>query len=85
MNILRKVKSDYYPLSEGSGSDVIDCDLFIASPDDYVDYKALSYVWGDANNTRPICLCGLPFQVAVNLEAALRSLRQIAHPCVLWG
>jgi hypothetical protein len=71
-------------LRECPGSDVVDCDLFMVSSDDHVDYTALSYVWGNTNNTKPICPCGLTFQVTVNLEAALRSLRQIGRRCVLW-
>lgn len=71
-------------LREGSGSDEIDCDLLIASLDGQVDYEALSYVWGDARDTKPIRLCGQPFHVTVNLESALRNLRQTDRPCILW-
>jgi hypothetical protein len=71
-------------LRGGSGSDEVDCDLLITSLDDQVDYEALSYVWGDASDTRPIRLCGQPFHVTVNLESALRNLRQTDRPCILW-
>ena len=71
-------------LRGGSRSDEIDCDLLIASLDDRVDYEALSYVWGDARDTKPILLCGQPFHVTVNLESALRNLRQTDRLCILW-
>jgi hypothetical protein len=71
-------------LRGGSGSDEVDCDLLIASLDDQVDYEALSYAWGDASDTRPIRLCGQPFHVTVNLESALRNLRQTDRPSILW-
>ena len=67
-----------------SGSDEVDGDLLIASLDDQVDYKALSYVWGNARDTKPIRLCGQPFHVTVNLESALRNLRPTDRPCTLW-
>ena len=71
-------------LRGGSESDGVDCDLLIASLNDQVDYEALSYVWGDARDTKPIRLCGQPFHVTVNLESALRNLRQTDRPCILW-
>ncbi|TDZ22179.1 Heterokaryon incompatibility protein 6, OR allele [Colletotrichum orbiculare MAFF 240422] len=46
----------------------------------YQSYVALSYVWGDATDLRPITLDGQCFFVTQNLEAALRNLR---HPS--WG
>jgi hypothetical protein len=40
-------------------------------------YEALSYVWGDATDTRDILLNSQPFPVTKNLEAALRHLRKL--------
>ena len=39
------------------------------------DYVALSYCWGDAGTTREIIVNGYSIRVTVNLEAALRQLR----------
>lgn len=39
------------------------------------DYVALSYTWGDVNDTRNIVLNGHPTAVGANLESALRVLR----------
>jgi hypothetical protein len=40
------------------------------------DYIALSYVWGDANDTAEIYLDGIKVAVRANLEAALLQLRK---------
>jgi hypothetical protein len=47
-------------------------------------YEALSYVWGDPNDTREIFLHGESFQVTTNLESALRHLRSRTGERVLW-
>ena len=38
-------------------------------------YTALSYAWGDPNNTAPITLNGHTRHVTANLQSALRHLR----------
>ncbi|KAF1978376.1 heterokaryon incompatibility, partial [Bimuria novae-zelandiae CBS 107.79] len=45
---------------------------------DWGDYVALSYTWGDPKETREIVVNGKSVQVTVNLEAALRALRDKA-------
>ena len=47
------------------------------------DYVALSYCWGDARTTRGIFVNGHSMQITVNLEAALRQLRD-SH-CIKQG
>ena len=47
------------------------------------DYVALSYCWGDAQTTREIIVNGHSIQVTLNLEAALRQLRE-SH-CIKQG
>ena len=47
------------------------------------DYVALSYCWGDAHTTREIIVNGCSRHVIVNLEAALRQLRD-SH-CIKQG
>lgn len=39
------------------------------------DYAALSYTWGDKNDTKPIKINDAEVQVTKNLESSLRSLR----------
>ena len=55
---------------------------FILTED--LQYKALSYVWGDPTITSPILLNGHEFQITTNLEAALRSLRYEDSERLLW-
>jgi len=49
----------------------VSCHLEIAS----LSYEALSYVWGNLHETKPIKLNGKPYEVTINLESALRHLR----------
>lgn len=78
-NQIRLVK-----LQPGRWIDPIICQLT------YVDievarYKALSYVWGSPQVTRPIRLNDQIYPVTVNLESALRHLReQYKDGLVLW-
>ena len=48
-------------------------------------YCALSYVWGDSENTRPIEVNGKVFHVTCNLASALRHLRHAVRPRFLWA
>ncbi|KAI1758563.1 HET-domain-containing protein [Hypoxylon sp. FL1150] len=68
----------------GTWSDIIACEVHVASMDDSPSYEALSYVWGDANKRRPISVDGQHFEVAENLYLALRRLRRAASPRVMW-
>lgn len=47
-------------------------------------YNALSYVWGDANDTRPIILDGHVFQVTKNLFTALTQLHASQVRARIW-
>lgn len=52
------------------------------------DYLALSYCWGDTRITREIIVNGHSIHVTVNLEAALRQLRNchcIKHGYKIWA
>jgi hypothetical protein len=40
-----------------------------------LDWDALSYCWGDPNDTRLIIVDNMPFNATRNLESALRQLR----------
>jgi hypothetical protein len=71
-------------LIPGNFVDDIRCSLSTASLNDGVSYEALSYVWGDPGSTRQIIIDGLPARVTDNLETALRYLRYVSRPRVLW-
>ena len=65
--------------------EIITCQIETVSLDDLHIYTALSYVWGDAADTRPILLDGHPHEVTVNLESALRHLgRKASEARKLW-
>ncbi|KAL9611450.1 MAG: hypothetical protein Q9167_003887 [Letrouitia subvulpina] len=71
-------------LEPGNWSDPICCTSEARSLDGNPTYDALSYVWGDANNRRPIQLDDSRFEVTENLWTALRRLRDPNIRRVLW-
>jgi hypothetical protein len=62
-------------IQPGPFSSPINCTLHYANLKDSPPFEALSYVWGDAQDTLPIFLDGHVFNVTTNLESALRHLR----------
>ena len=48
-------------------------------------YVALSYVWGDENDRRPIFVNGDLVHIGTNLEEALRELRHDTEDVILWA
>jgi len=63
-------------LYPGQPGEDIQCSMQTVSLDERPRYTALSYVWGDPANTRPICVDGKTFNATVNLESALRQIRR---------
>lgn len=47
-------------------------------------YTALSYTWGDSLSTTPILMNSVETQVTINLETALRHIRQPTGIIILW-
>jgi hypothetical protein len=47
-------------------------------------YEALSYIWEDQSQTLDILVSGKHLEVTLNLESALRHLRQTNKPRFLW-
>ncbi|GKT54220.1 heterokaryon incompatibility protein [Colletotrichum tofieldiae] len=68
----------------GQFNDEIYCELHVISLCKSPVFDALSYVWGDLTSTREIFVQGISHQVTVNLEVALRYLRQVDRPRTLW-
>ncbi|KAI8943339.1 hypothetical protein NX059_001356 [Plenodomus lindquistii] len=65
----------------------IECELIDYVLDETEDqhlYEALSYTWGDPNDTVSIVLDSRPFEVTHNLHAALRRLRNHRFDRILW-
>jgi len=48
-------------------------------------YEALSYVWGDPNETLPIYINNSQFLITTNLHAALTRLRDHTFERILWA
>ncbi|KAK8096043.1 HET-domain-containing protein [Apiospora kogelbergensis] len=71
------------PASSNIG-DRVCCSLKVASLNKKPKYEALSYVWGDRNQTSTIIVDGAPFEATINLEAALRHLQRPDAKRVLW-
>ncbi|OCK78908.1 hypothetical protein K432DRAFT_300975 [Lepidopterella palustris CBS 459.81] len=68
----------------GTAASPLVCYLGYVSLNEQPQYKALSYVWGDASQTLPIQLDGQAFDVTVNLKSALRRLRHPSGPQTYW-
>ncbi|KAJ0310460.1 hypothetical protein COL516b_002264 [Colletotrichum fioriniae] len=69
-------------LLPGSFDDEIECRLKTITPS--ASYEALSYVWGDPQDTRTIKVQGETMNVTANLESALRHLRRVREALELW-
>src|SRR3954451_17795328 len=62
----------------------VKAELFITSLHENATFKALSYTWGNANDTVSISLNGHPVAVTRNLEKALRHIRQQTEDLIIW-
>ena len=71
-------------LEPGAWPDGIRCSIHTISFDGQPVYDALSYVWGDPNNRKPIQLNGHSFEVTENLWIVLRRLRDHGIRRELW-
>lgn len=78
----RKIK--LLTLEPGQPSDDIVCSIHYSPLDGSSKYEALSYVWGDADFTSPIICNDDERQVTSNLAAALRHLRDLDEPRIIW-
>ena len=63
---------------------MLQCSLTIERPQ-IQPYSALSYCWGDINDTVSIHFGGQDFKITRNLEAALRQLRREHEVVVVWA
>jgi hypothetical protein len=63
---------------------LICCELSPAFRDQNPLYGALSYTWGDANDTRPIKVNGEVINVTTNLKTALEHIQKDVTDVVIW-
>ena len=73
-------------LPSRSSESQVDCEIFHYDTKnaDQTSYEALSYTWGDIPQAVDIRVNGCVFAVTVNLEGALRALRNADKPRLLW-
>jgi len=64
---------------------IIKCELFHTSLYNPCPYIAVSYAWGDADDTGTIILDGHEFVVTESLKLALERLRSRHTPVVVWA
>ncbi|KAI0126374.1 heterokaryon incompatibility protein-domain-containing protein [Xylariales sp. AK1849] len=62
----------------------IKCEVIHASLQSPPHYVALSYAWGDVDDTTKIQLDGCPYLVTLSLHGALQRLRQPNKSVMLW-
>lgn len=78
----REIRLIYlYP---GTWDDTINCQLRNASLDDQPYFKALSYVWGNAQHKELIAVNSQSFPVTKNLFMGLQRIRDSASILTLW-
>jgi hypothetical protein len=71
-------------LRPGEAADPIMCQLSPANLDASPDYHALSYEWSKITSSGSITCGNDSFKVTGNLVAALRALRTLDSPRILW-
>ncbi|OCK83528.1 hypothetical protein K432DRAFT_250219, partial [Lepidopterella palustris CBS 459.81] len=67
-----------------SKSTEIECSLERVSLVESLNYKTLSYTWGDPRNTCMIKLDHCPFSVTKNLSVALQHIRKEHKVVKIW-
>jgi hypothetical protein len=72
-------------LMPGVRDDVVSTRMLVAELGYHPDYEALSYVWGDPNNTVPITCNGREMPITRNLDAAFRRVRYPDRVRTLWA
>jgi hypothetical protein len=68
-----------------SASSPLECSIHKTSLNNCGKYVALSYTWGDENDTVPLELQGQTLHVTRNLDSALRDISQMAGKVVIWA
>lgn len=73
-------------LQPGKAEDDIECSLEIIDIGTSEDsYEAISYVWGNANDTIDVQCNGLQVPITASLANALRHFRHPSGPRLLWA
>ncbi|KAF2101207.1 HET-domain-containing protein, partial [Rhizodiscina lignyota] len=81
VNSIRLLRLQSLVQDEPVSCSLIVVDQYASGP----EYHALSYCWGDANDTVELICSGRPFQVTKTLYAALRRLREKVPSQLVWA
>ncbi|KAF2806092.1 uncharacterized protein BDZ99DRAFT_395393 [Mytilinidion resinicola] len=66
-------------------SSKIKCEIVHASIENPPDFVAISYAWGDADDTRKLILEGAIVPVSMSLHGALEALREKKEDVLVWA
>jgi hypothetical protein len=86
--MVRSTPPQYFPLVElapGARDEPVVIRLFIAELEHHLEYDAISYVWGNPEDTLPILCNGRSFKITANLNAAFIRVRYSNRPRILWA
>jgi hypothetical protein len=73
-------------LQPGEADEYIECSLEVVDIETSKEsYEAISYVWGDPNDTVDVQCNGLRVPITVSLADALRNFRSTSEPRLLWA
>lgn len=72
-------------LHPGAWEDELSCTLQVVSFAKKPSYRAISYTWGNAQDTRPVRVHDAFIQIPANLELALQHLRDTETSTTLWA
>jgi hypothetical protein len=72
-------------LAPGARGDPVVIRLFIAELEHHPEYEAISYVWGNTEDTVPILCNGRTLDITMNLNAAFARVRYNDRPRILWA
>ncbi|KAF1847680.1 uncharacterized protein K460DRAFT_426459 [Cucurbitaria berberidis CBS 394.84] len=72
-------------LHPGEWNDAIECHLQTVSLDKRPRFKAISYVWGDSRQKRPITVNDQSFATTKNLFAGLQRMRDSGETRAVWA
>lgn len=61
------------------------CKMLHVSLDSPPPFTAISYTWGDARDTNKIEVDGGPTSITVSLHGALRAVRLVSTPILVWA
>jgi hypothetical protein len=64
---------------------MLKCEIIHASLEKPPYYTAVSYAWGDLDNTIKILVDGHPLYITTSLHGALRALRQQNESVLIWA